>query len=278
MPTEDYSETSILKKYLKEIRKTPLLTREEEISLGKRSLKGDKKAQRKLVTHNLRFVAYVAKRFQGRGFSLLDLIEIGNIGLIEASSRYDHRKGVRFVNYACRWIKNSILSSILRQGDIHIPKYLGAYLNSIEGRLNELSLEGISEDEAILKISSERREDPEKLKQLFQKRKAAISFEDSFSKGNEALGLNYVEWGYSALEEQALIGNLRDDFEKVFRILHPRNRDILMERFGLKNGIEYGCIELGRRHNLTRERIRQIETGALKKVRANSGNLRSYLE
>jgi len=250
--------------YLKEIGRIPLLKFEQEISLAKRVEKGDKEAKKILINSNLRLVVSIAKKYVGRGLTLLDLIQEGNQGLIRAVEKYDWRRGYKFSTYATWWIRQSITRAIADQArtiriPVHMVENINRFLRASRKLMQELGREPTPEEVArVLGI------DPEKAMEIIK-----ISQEPDFIHDTTA----------PTLFDSASRELLKEQVEQVLSTLSDRERRVLEERFGLKDGKPKTLEEVGKMFAVTRERIRQIEAKALRKLRHPSrGNkLKDYL-
>jgi RNA polymerase primary sigma factor len=270
-----------LRAYLREITKYPLLTRKEELELAKRIEKGDEQARDKMIQSNLRFVVSVAKQFQGESCSLHDLISYGNEGLLEAVDRFDYLRGLRFISYAVWWIRQTIIRALQENsGSVTFPVNVSHNLSRAKKDLARLCKQGISSEEAIGKIASEMGRTPEYLKELLPRYESSISLDSPIIFGDgEALRVETIPSGYPDFAEESIKKDLKSELSHALnRRLSRREREILEYRFGLKNGRARGLKEIGDMYGITKERIRQIENEALRKLRPNSQRLASYLE
>lgn len=255
------------KAWLKEIGKTPLLKLEEELELGRQAWLGDKKAKDKLVTANLRLVVTMAKRYYNRGLSLGDLIQEGNIGLINAVERFDYRKGYKFSTYATWWIRQAITRAIANSGRmIRLPVHVFEKINQMVKISGQLFIE-LGRDPTVKEIADTMGLTTETIEELQRNWSEPMSLEMPLKDGEMTFAdiiADRAAVSPEAAAEQAII---RQKLEEILDSLSPRNRDILRMRFGFEDGYVRTLEEVGRRFKVTRERIRQIEQKALKKLR-----------
>lgn len=258
-----------LKTYLKEIRIVPLLKPEEEIALSKRIKKGDEQARKKMIQANLRLVINISKRYMHLGIPFLDLIEEGNLGLMKAVDKFDPKKGYRFSTYAVWWIKQAITRCMAEQGKtIRVPVYMNELIAKWKKTKEQLSqkLKRTPTDEEItkkMKISKE------KMAQInFWLSSKTSSLEAPIDAEGESQVLDLVE-DQTAVSPDAEIGRLFDKqrLGNLLEIMSGREREILDMRFGLADGKPHTLAEVAKKIGVSRERIRQIEGGALKKLR-----------
>ncbi len=266
--------------YLKEIGRIPLLTFEQEIELAKRVEKGDREAKKKIINSNLRLVVSIAKKYVGRGLTLLDLIQEGNQGLIRAVEKYDWRRGFKFSTYATWWIRQSITRAIADQArtiriPVHMVENINRFLRASRKLMQELGREPTPEEVAkVLDI------DPEKALEIIKISQEPASLESPVGDEEDSrLGDFIHDSSAPTLFDAASRELLKEQVEEVLETLSDREKRVLEERFGLKDGRPKTLEEVGRMFAVTRERIRQIEAKALRKLRHPSrGNkLRDYL-
>jgi|SRR5882724_4215965 len=266
--------------YLKEIGRIPLLTFDEEIDLAKKVEKGDAKAKQKLINSNLRLVVSIAKKYIGRGLSLLDLIQEGNQGLIRAVEKYDWRRGYKFSTYATWWIRQSVTRAIADQArtiriPVHMVENINRFLRSQRKLMQELGREPTPEEVAkVLGIEPDKALEIIKISQNPASLEAPVGDEE-----DSRLGDFIHDSSAPTLFDSASRELLKEQVEQVLLTLSDRERRVIVERFGLSDGRPKTLEEVGRMFQLTRERIRQIEAKALRKMRHPSrGNkLRDYL-
>jgi RNA polymerase primary sigma factor len=276
------SDENILSMYLKEINKIPLLEKEDEVRTARAAAQGDKAAQDKLVNANLRFVVNVAKKYQGQGLPLLDLISEGNIGLLNAIERYDADKGYHFISYAVWWIRQSILKAICEKSRmIRLPLNRANELVQIE-KARKLVQDVHGTETEINEIARLLDMDASHVDDLINISRDLVSLENpvyAAEKDSSLLGDFIEDESYIAPDEQALRSALQDDIEMVLQTLNPKEAAIIRYRFGLGNNVPMSLKEIGNRFNLTKERIRQIEKKALKRLQHPSRQqlLESYV-
>jgi RNA polymerase primary sigma factor len=254
--------------YLKEINRIPLLSREDEDTYARAAALGDKHAKEMLVNSNLRFVVNVAKKYQNQGMPLADLISEGNIGLINAIERYDVDKGYHFISYAVWWIRQAILKAICEKSRmIRLPLNRANELVQIEKARK--TLEGaMTEDEEIKEIARLLEMDADHVADLVAVSRELISLETPvFDERDSSVVGDFVENNnYIAPETAAIEQNLKDDINAVLRTLSDKEREVIEYRFGLNGHRAMSLKEIGDRFKLTKERIRQIEKSALKRL------------
>lgn len=267
--------------YLKEIGKVPLLNREEEIELAKRKERGDREAEKRIIEANLRLVVSIAKKFAGaKGMSLLDLIQEGNIGLFRAVEKFEYRKGYKFSTYATWWIRQAITRALADQSrTIRIPVHMVENINKfrqIQRQLiQELGREPLAEE-----IASEMKETLEKVRYIMKISQDTISLETTIGDdGKDSTLEDFIEDVKNITPDRvAALQLLKDYVKDIIAQLSPREQKILEMRFGLVDGVAHTLEEVGREFEVTRERIRQIESKALEKIRKFKGleKLRDY--
>lgn len=267
--------------YLKEIGKVPLLSGEEEVELAKRKEKGDKEAEKKIIEANLRLVVSIAKKFAGaKGLGLLDLIQEGNIGLFRAVEKFEYRKGYKFSTYATWWIRQAITRALADQSrTIRIPVHMVETINKFQQvqrtLIQELGREPLAEE-----IASEMGEDIDKVRYIIKISQDTISLETSIGDDEEDSTLeDFIEDIKNVTPDRAAALQLLKDYVKeMVANLSPREQKILEMRFGLIDGVAHTLEEVGQEFEVTRERIRQIESKALEKIRKLKGleKLRDY--
>jgi len=258
---------NILSQYLKEINKIPLLTREQENEYAVRAAQGDKNAKDMLVKSNLRFVVNVAKKYQNQGLPLIDLISEGNIGLMNAIERYDVTKGYHFISYAVWWIRQAILKAICEKSRmIRLPLNRANELVQIEKARK--GFEGYSEDAEIREIAAYLNMDPEHVADIVAVSRDLVSLDSPvYDERNASVVGDFIENDlYQSPENYATELNLKEDINKVLETLSVKERQVIEYRFGINGKRPMSLKEIGDRMHLTKERIRQIEKAALRKI------------
>ena len=273
-----HDDENILSMYLQEINRIPLLTREEEDTYARRAAAGEKEAQDMLVKSNLRFVVNVAKKYQNQGLPLSDLISEGNIGLINAIERYDVDKGYHFISYAVWWIRQAILKAICEKSRmIRLPLNRANELVQIEKAKKLLQSEK-GEDPEIQDIASAVNMEAGHVSDLISISRDLVSLETPVysEKDSSELGDFIEDSDYRPPEVNVIESALREDINSVLDTLSDKESDIIQFRFGLNGKSPLSLKEIGDRYNLTKERIRQIEKKALKRLQHPSRS--RYLE
>ncbi len=275
------SDENILSIYLKEINKIPLLTREEEQNYARRAATGERLAKNKLIQANLRFVVNVAKKYQNQGLPLADLISEGNIGLMNAIERFDVSKGYHFISYAVWWIRQAILKAICEKSRmIRLPLNRANELVQIEKVRKELQSESRGDPE-IQEIAKALDMSEDHVADLINISRDMVSLDTPiYDEKDSSILSDFVEdKGLKAPEESVIDRSLREDINAVLNTLSSKEADIIQYRFGLNGKRPMSLKEIGNRYKLTKERIRQIEKKALKRLQhpSRSHSLRSYL-
>ena len=267
--------------YLKEIGNGQLLSAQEEIDLAKRMAEGDQEAKQKLAEANLRLVVSVAKRYVGRGMLFLDLIQEGNLGLIKAVEKFDYRKGYKFSTYATWWSRQAITRAIADQArTIRIPVHMVETINKLI-RVNRQLLQDYGRDPRPDEIAREMGISEEKVREIIKVAQEPVSLETPIGEEEDShLGDFIPDDDAPAPAEQAAFTLLKEQLMEVLDTLTPREEKVLRLRFGLDDGKARTLEEVGREFNVTRERIRQIEAKALRKLRhpSRSKKLKDFLE
>ena len=267
--------------YLKEIGKVPLLTAEEEIELAKRMELGDEEAKKKLCEANLRLVVSIAKRYVGRGMLFLDLIQEGNLGLIKAVDKFDWKKGYKFSTYATWWIRQAITRSIADQArTIRIPVHMVETINKLI-RISRQLLQEYGREPTPEEIAKEMDITVEKVREILKIAQEPVSLETPIGEEEDShLGDFIPDDDVPAPSAAAAFSMLKEQLVEVLDTLTERERKVLKLRFGLEDGRARTLEEVGRQFDVTRERIRQIEAKALRKLRhpSRSKKLKDYLE
>ena len=290
VPEEEITDTDALidtfatddpvRMYLKEIGKVPLLTPEEEVDLAKRMSEGDEEAKRRMTEANLRLVVSIAKRYVGRGMLFLDLIQEGNLGLIKAVEKFDYTKGYKFSTYATWWIRQAITRAIADQArTIRIPVHMVETINKTI-RVSRQLLQELGHDPSAEEIAAEMDMPVEKVRDILKIAQEPVSLETPIGEEEDShLGDFIPDEDASEPSEAASFSLLREQLEEVLDTLAPREKKVLELRFGIVDGRTRTLEEVGKEFNVTRERIRQIEAKALRKLRhpSRSKKLRDFL-
>ena len=267
--------------YLKEIGKIPLLKPHEEIEYAKRMLEGDEIAKQRLVEANLRLVVSIAKRYVGRGMLFLDLIQEGNLGLIKAVEKFDYERGFKFSTYATWWIRQAITRAIADQArTIRIPVHMVETINKLI-RVSRQLLQELGRDPKPEEIAKEMEMSEEKVREIMKIAQDPVSLETPIGEEEDShLGDFIPDEDALAPAEAAAYSLLKDQIEEVLGSLNEREQKVLKLRFGLEDGRARTLEEVGKEFDVTRERIRQIEAKALRKLRhpSRSKKLRDYLD
>jgi RNA polymerase primary sigma factor len=285
-PRTSYSRNSrddenVLSMYLREINKIPLLTRDEEDKYARAAAKGEKFAKDMLVQANLRFVVNVAKKYQNQGLPLSDLISEGNIGLMNAIERFDVEKGYHFISYAVWWIRQAILKAICEKSRmIRLPLNRANELVQIEKVRKEIQGQS-GEDQEIKRIAKTLNMDEDHVADLINISRDLISLETPvyYEKDSSLLGDFVEDEGYTQPEDAVMEKSLQEDINQVLGTLTDKEAEIVQYRFGLNGRSPLSLKEIGDRYSLTKERIRQIEKKALKRLQhpKRSQYLQSYI-
>jgi RNA polymerase primary sigma factor len=267
--------------YLKEIGKVPLLSGDEEIALAERMEKGDNEAKRRLAEANLRLVVSIAKRYVGRGMLFLDLIQEGNLGLIKAVEKFDHTKGFKFSTYATWWIRQAITRAIADQArTIRIPVHMVETINKLI-RVSRQLLQELGRDPLPEEIAKEMSMSVDKVREIMKISQEPVSLETPIGEEEDShLGDFIPDDDAPAPAEAAAFTLLKEQLIDVLDTLTTREEKVLRLRFGLDDGRARTLEEVGKEFNVTRERIRQIEAKALRKLRhpSRSKKLKDYLD
>ena len=267
--------------YLKEIGKIPLLTAEEEIELAKRMEAGEEEAKRQLAEANLRLVVSIAKRYVGRGMLFLDLIQEGNLGLMKAVEKFDYKKGYKFSTYATWWIRQAITRAIADQArTIRIPVHMVETINKLV-RVQRQLVQELGRDPLPDEIAEEMNMEVEKVREIMKIAQEPVSLETPIGEEEDSHLGDFIEDDNAlAPDDAATFTMLREQLIDVLDTLTPREQKVLRLRFGLDDGRARTLEEVGKEFDVTRERIRQIEAKALRKLRhpSRSKKLKDFLE
>ena len=285
---EDFTDSSFdgisvddpVRMYLREIGRIPLLTYEEELELAKKILQGDEEAKQKLAESNLRLVVSIAKKYVGRGMLFLDLIQEGNMGLMKAVEKFDYTKGFKFSTYATWWIKQAITRAIADQArTIRIPVHMVETINKLI-RTSRHLLQQLGREPTPEEIAAEMEIPVEKVAEIQKIAQDPVSLETPIGEEDDShLGDFIQDEDSPEPHDSAAYTLLKEQLEEVMNTLTPREAKVLKLRFGLEDGKARTLEEVGREFQVTRERIRQIEAKALRKLRhpSRSKKLRDYM-
>ena len=277
---EGVASTDPIREYLKEIGSIPLLTQEQEQDLAKRKSEGDAEAGKKLVEANLRLVVSIAKRYTGRGMSFLDLVQEGNIGLMKAVEKFDYTKGYRLSTYATWWVKQSVTRALADQSrTIRLPVHMVEAVNRIRKAQRALAVK-LGREPSNEEIGKEVGMSEKRVTELMQSSGDTVSLETPVGdEDGSNLGDFVADDSNASTEEKAESVFLREEIEQMLQGLNPREREVIILRFGLESGHPLTLEEVGKRFKVTRERIRQIEIAALRKLRnpSRSKKIRDFL-
>ncbi len=266
--------------YLREIGRIPLLSYDEELELAKKVLAGDEAAKQKLAESNLRLVVSIAKKYVGRGMLFLDLIQEGNMGLIKAVEKFDYTKGYKFSTYATWWIRQAITRAIADQArTIRIPVHMVETINKLI-RTSRHLLQQLGREPTPEEIAAEMEIPVEKVTEIQKIAQDPVSLETPIGEEDDSHLGDFIQDDDSpAPQDAAAYTLLREQLEEVMKTLTPREAKVLKLRFGLEDGKSRTLEEVGKEFNVTRERIRQIEAKALRKLRhpSRSKKLKDYM-
>ena len=278
---DSYSTDDPVRMYLKEIGKVSLLTQEEEIELAVRMSQGDEEAKRRMAEANLRLVVSIAKRYVGRGMLFLDLIQEGNLGLIKAVEKFDYTKGYKFSTYATWWIRQAITRAIADQArTIRIPVHMVETINKVI-RVSRQLLQELGHDPSPEEISEEMNMPVDKVREIMKVAMEPVSLESPVGEEEDShLGDFLADDDIPSPSDSAAQTLLKEELNEVLKTLSDREARVLRLRFGLDDGRTRTLEEVGREFKVTRERIRQIEAKALRKLRhpSRSKRLRDFIE
>ena len=277
---DSFASDDPVRMYLKEIGRYALLTPEEEVELAERMQAGDEDAKRRMIEANLRLVVAIAKRYSGRGLQFRDLIQEGNLCLMKAVDKFDHTKGYKFSTYATWWIRQSITRAIADQArTIRIPVHMVETINKVIRTSREL-LQKLGHDPSADEIAEELNMPVEKVREILKIAQEPVSLETPIGEEEDShLGDFIPDEDASEPAEAASFSLLREQLEEVLETLAPREKKVLELRFGIVDGRSRTLEEVGKEFNVTRERIRQIEAKALRKLRhpSRSKKLKDFL-
>ena len=261
----------VLSIYLKEINRIPMISHEEENELALKAKAGDKRAREKLINSNLRFVVTVAKKYQGQGLPLEDLINEGNLGLLTALEKFEPEKGYHFISYAVWWIRQSILKAVCEKSRaVRLPLNRANELFQIQKIQKTLIHENGSSDVSVDDIAAESGLEPDLIRDLLAVSREMVSFDAPVaSKGeiSDSKVGDFIEDDKMGPEEEVMQASLKEDVETLLSTLTEKERDIIILRFGLHDTKPMSLKEIGDLYGLTKERIRQIEKRAIEKMK-----------
>ncbi|MBR2605286.1 MAG: RNA polymerase sigma factor RpoD [Clostridia bacterium] len=279
--TEGINIDDPVRMYLKEIGKVPLLTPQEEVEIATRMANGDEEAKHQLAEANLRLVVSIAKRYVGRGMLFLDLIQEGNLGLIKAVEKFDYRKGYKFSTYATWWIRQAITRAIADQArTIRIPVHMVETINKLI-RVNRQLVQEYGRDPRPDEIAKEMGISEEKVREILKIAQEPVSLETPIGEEDDSHLGDFIPDDDAPAPAEAVASTLlKEQLMEVLASLTPREARVLRLRYGLDDGKARTLEEVGREFNVTRERIRQIEAKALRKLRhpSRSKKLKDFLE
>lgn len=277
---EEYSTGDPVRMYLREIGKVPLLTQDEEQELAKRIAKGDQEAAKQMTEANLRLVVSIAKRYVGRGMQLLDLIQEGNLGLLKAVEKYDFTKGFKFSTYATWWVRQAITRALADQArTIRIPVHMVETMNKLTQCSRKLQQE-LGREPTVEELSKAMRMTPERINEIRQMCMEPVSLESPVGEEDDSHLGDFIEDNTGSQPADAVSqAMLRQQLMEILDTLSEREAKVLRLRYGLDDGRPRTLEEVGKEFNVTRERVRQIEAKALRKIRNpnRSNKLRDFL-
>ena len=261
----------VLSIYLKQINKIPMISHEEEYELALKAKQGDKKAREKLINSNLRFVVTVAKKYQGQGLPLEDLINEGNIGLLTAIDKFEPEKGYHFISYAVWWIRQSIMKAVCEKSRaVRLPLNRANELFQIQKIQKALIHESGSTDVSIEEIAEESGLEADLVRDLLAVSREMVSFDAPVATKGEISDSkvgDFIEDEQLGPEEEVINKSLKQDIDSLLSTLTDKEREIIIMRFGLKDTKPMSLKEIGDQYGLTKERIRQIEKRAIEKMK-----------
>ena len=269
-----------LSKYISEINRYPILTREQEVEIARRIHQGDEDALQEMVKSNLRFVISISKKYLGSGFPLADIINEGTIGLIEAAKRFDPDRGVKFITYAVWWIRQAILYAIAnKSGIVKIPPSQAHMLHMINKRIQSMT-QLLGREPLLSELAADIGRDEKEIEMLMRTARTSLSVEGNIDEDDhDGMYISLSDENSFKAEEQVIEDSFVDDVELLLECLDDREKEILKLHYGFV-GSPLTLQQIGDKYKLTRERIRQIEARAIKKLKrvASNRNLHDYLE
>ncbi len=267
-----------VKLYLQQLTKLSLATQEEEVAFAKRILEGDSEAREALIKANLRLVVSIAKKYTNRGLLFLDLIQEGNLGLLRSIEKFDYSMGYKFSTYSTWWIRQAITRALAEQSRvIRIPVHIMEIVNKVRKTIR-LHQQEQGREPTMAEISAQVGLPVERIEEVIKLTQEPISFELSVGNKEDSALENFISDTDAVSPEEAVVDSLlKEQIEKVMAVLSEKERQVISLRFGLEDGIPRSLEEIGRIMSVTRERVRQVEEKALKKLRANTTtNLKDY--
>ena len=276
---DDIPLTDPVRMYLREIGKVSLLTAAEEVELAKKMENGDTEAKKRLIDANLRLVVSIAKKYIGRGMLFLDLIQEGNLGLIRAVEKFDYRRGFKFSTYATWWIRQAITRAIADQArTIRVPVHMVETINKMV-RMSRLLVQELGREPTDEEIANKMGIEPSRVEEIRRISQLPVSLETPIGEEEDSQLGDFIEDHELPSPDEAAAGHLlHEQIEEMLSALSEREREVLHFRFGLEDGHSYTLEEVGKKFNVTRERIRQIEAKALRKLRQPSKKLKDFLD
>ncbi len=276
---DDIPLTDPVRMYLREIGKVSLLTAAEEVELAQKMENGDIEAKQRLIDANLRLVVSIAKKYIGRGMLFLDLIQEGNLGLIRAVEKFDYRRGFKFSTYATWWIRQAITRAIADQArTIRVPVHMVETINKMV-RVSRMLVQQLGREPTDEEIAKEMGIDPSRVEEIRRISQLPVSLETPIGEEEDSQLGDFIEDHDLPSPDEAAAGHLlHEQIEDMLSNLSEREREVLHYRFGLEDGHSYTLEEVGKKFNVTRERIRQIEAKALRKLRQPSRRLKDFLD
>lgn len=267
------TEKSVMEMYLNEVRKIPLLSREEENQLAIKAASGDKEARAKIVRSNLRFVVNVAKQYQNRGLEFADLVNEGNIGLLNAIDKFDVNKGYHFISYAVWWIRQAILKAVGEKGRaIRLPQNKQNEIVQIKNAMKNIG-HGKNEDQEIQEIGETLGMAPSHVREMLNISKDMLSLDADVNNGSDSactLGELLEDSNYGSTDSEAMNNSMKEEISAVLETLRPNEAKVIRLRYGLSGNKPMSLKEVGDICNLTKERIRQIEHHAIIRMQSPS--------
>ena len=276
---DDIPLTDPVRMYLREIGKVSLLSASEEVELARKMEEGDEAAKQRLIDANLRLVVSIAKKYIGRGMLFLDLIQEGNLGLIRAVEKFDYKRGFKFSTYATWWIRQAITRAIADQArTIRVPVHMVETINKMV-RVSRQLVQQLGREPSDEEIAHEMGIESSRVEEIRRISQLPVSLETPIGEEEDSQLGDFIEDHELPSPDDAAAGHLlHEQIEEMLATLSAREREVLHYRFGLEDGHSYTLEEVGRKFNVTRERIRQIEAKALRKLRQPSRKLKDFLD